>query len=105
MRTRTLQKQSVSTPPHSVWDGTIKTIQNSTGEIHSIVPEFVSFKEAKAITGISDWTWREWADIGKCASVKMGHRVLIPVSEIQRLLTDGYRPVVRIYSEREEGER
>ncbi|SEF78754.1 Helix-turn-helix domain-containing protein [Bryocella elongata] len=65
------------------------------GETHGIVREFVSFKEAKDITGISDWTWREWADLGKCASVKLGHRVLIPVSEIQRLLSEGLRPAQR----------
>lgn len=92
---RTLLKQKAPAPPNAIWDGTIKTIQNSTGEIHTIVREFVSFKEAKAITGISDWAYREWADNGKIATVKVGHRVLIPVSEIQRLLSEGLRPALK----------
>jgi hypothetical protein len=92
MRQPALHGTATPTPPNGIWDGTIKTIQDSTGETHRIVREFVSFKEAKDITGISDWTWREWADVGKCASVKIGHRILIPVSEITRLLSEGLRP-------------
>src|SRR3974377_587268 len=95
MPKRDLFKLAAPTSPNPVWDGTIKTIQNSTGETHKIAREFVSFKEAKEITGISDWTWREWAEIGKCASVKIGHRILIPVSEIQRLFSEGLRPACK----------
>lgn len=105
MRKSDLLKIAVPTPPNAVWDGTIKTIHDTTGETHRIVRELVSFKEAKEITGISDWTWREWADTGICASVKLGHRVLIPVSEIQRLLSEGLRPALRSRAAQEEAGR
>ena len=105
MRKRERSESIVISPPIVAWDGTVKAIRTTAEAAQVIVREFVSVKEAKALTGISDWTWREWVEMGKCASVKMGHRVLIPVSEIQRLLSDGFRPVVRIYAEREEGER
>jgi len=90
-----------STPPGMAWDGTIKTVQPIALESQKIVREFLSVKEAKALTGISDWTWREWAEIGKCASVKIGHRLLIPVSEIQRLLLEGLRPACKNVADRE----
>jgi hypothetical protein len=95
----------LSTPSGAAWDGMIKTIQTTAPESQSIVREFVSVKEAKALTGISDWTWRGWADTGVCASVKIGHRLLIPVSEIQRLLSEGLRPACKKSTEREEGGR
>ena len=104
MRTSRIGTKS-STPPGIAWDGTIKTIQPNSLESQTIVREFVSVKEAKALTGISDWTWREWAEIGKCASVKVGHRLLIPVSEIKRLLSEGLRPACKNIAEREEGGR
>jgi hypothetical protein len=105
MRKLDLLKIAAPTPPNAIWDGTIKTIHDATGETHSIAREFVSFKEAKEITGISDWTWREWAELGKCASVKLGHRVLIPVSELKRLLSEGLRPAFKMNNVREEGSR
>lgn len=105
MRKSDLLKTAAPTPPNAIWDGTIKTIHDATGETHSIVREFVSFKEAYEITGISDWTFREWAEIGKIATVKLGHRVLIPVSEIKRLLSEGLRPAFKLNSVREEGGR
>lgn len=101
MRTSRIGIKS-STPPGIAWDGTIKTIQQNSLDPQTIVREFVSVKEAKALTGISDWTWREWAEIGKCASVKIGHRLLIPVSEIKRLLSEGLRPARKNIAEREE---
>lgn len=94
-------KSKLSVQSGLVWDGTIKTIQKNQPESSSIVREFVSVKEAKALTGISDWTWRGWADSGICASVKMGHRILIPTSEIQRLLSEGLRPACRKVSGQE----
>jgi hypothetical protein len=87
------------------WNGTLKTVKVDSSTTHAIVREFVSVKEAKALTGVSDWTWREWAEIGKCASVKIGHRLLIPVSEIKRLLSEGLRPACKNIADRERGER
>lgn len=77
------------------WNGALRTVRVDSTNTHTITREFVSVKEAKALTGISDWTWREWADYGKCASVKIGSRLLIPVSEIHRLLSEGLRPACR----------
>jgi len=58
--------------------------------------QYLSVAEAEAITGVSRWTWRAWCYSGKCASVKMGPnkqaRLLIPVSELERLLEAGLRP-------------
>jgi hypothetical protein len=85
----------VLTRPSETWDGTIKTDKTSRRNSHTIVREFFSVRELKELTGISDWTWREWADCGKCASVKIGHRLLIPVSEVQRLLSEGLRPALK----------
>ena len=86
---------NVPTRPGEAWDGTIKTIQTSRQDSHAIVREFLSVREAKELTSISDWTWREWIDTGKCASVKIGGRLLVPVSEIQRLLSEGFRPALK----------
>ena len=77
------------------WKGSIKAVKSDSTNTQATVREFVSVKEAKALTGISDWTWREWVEIGKCASVKLGGRLLIPISEIQRLLSEGFRPALK----------
>lgn len=57
---------------------------------------FVSVAEAEEITGISRWSWRAWSYSGKVASVKAGGtkraRLLIPVSEIDRIMNEGLRP-------------
>ncbi len=45
-------------------------------------------------TGLSPWTWRRWAYEGKVASIKVGSRLLIPRSEIERVLSEGLRPAV-----------
>ena len=58
--------------------------------------QFVSAQEASELTGLSSWTWRAWAYSGKISSVKCGAgkraRLLIPVSEIERILRAGLRP-------------
>lgn len=43
---------------------------------------------------ISIWTARQWAYRGKIESVKAGKHLLIPVSEVSRLLAEGLRPRV-----------
>jgi hypothetical protein len=47
-----------------------------------------------AWTGLSVWTWRRWAYDGKIASVKAGKRLLIPASEVERILNEGLRPAL-----------
>lgn len=54
--------------------------------------EFLSVAEAEAWTGISRWTFRRWAYDGKIASHKLSRRLLIPVSEVRRVLAEGMRP-------------
>jgi excisionase family DNA binding protein len=56
--------------------------------------EFLGVAEAESLTGVSRWTWRRWCYDGKVASVKLGKRLLIPVSEIRRILAEGTRPRV-----------
>jgi predicted site-specific integrase-resolvase len=48
------------------------------------------------LTGVSRWTWRRWACEGKVASVKLGNRLLIPVSECERLVKEGMRPALKV---------
>ena len=54
--------------------------------------EFVSVTDAEQMSSISAWTWRQMAYNGKVASSKVGRRLLIPVSEIRRILSEGMRP-------------
>lgn len=60
--------------------------------IAKVEPEFVSVQAAEIMTGRSKWSWRRDAYSGKIASVKLGARLLIPVSEIRRLVAEGMRP-------------
>ena len=52
----------------------------------------LSVTEAEIQTGISRWTWRRMAYDGRVASVKVGVRLLLPLSEIERVLQEGTRP-------------
>jgi len=54
--------------------------------------QLLGVAEAEALTGVSKWTWRRWSYDGKIASVKLGKRLLIPASEIERLVTENTRP-------------
>jgi excisionase family DNA binding protein len=54
--------------------------------------EFLGVAEAETLTGVSRWTWRRWAYDGKVSSVKLGKRLLIPASEIKRLVAENTRP-------------
>jgi excisionase family DNA binding protein len=55
---------------------------------------YLSVADAEAQTGISRWTWRRWAYDGKVGSVKLGKRLLLPVSEIERLMNENTRPAL-----------
>lgn len=52
----------------------------------------VGVKRAAAMSDLSTWTWRRWAYTGKVASIKAGTRLLIPLSEVHRVLKEGLRP-------------
>jgi excisionase family DNA binding protein len=49
-------------------------------------------KKAAERLGMSVWTIRKKAYSGDVASVKIGVKLLIPESEIERLIQEGYRP-------------
>jgi hypothetical protein len=59
-----------------------------------IEPKFLGVDGAEARSGISRWTWRRMAYAGRIASSKVGKRLLIPVSEIDRILAENYRPAL-----------
>ena len=48
--------------------------------------------EAEEMTGLSRWTWRRSAYAGTVASVKIGRRLFIPVSEVRRVIAENTRP-------------
>lgn len=56
--------------------------------------EYLGVAEAENITGVSRWTWRRWAYDGKIASIKLGKRLVIPTSEIERLVAENTRPAL-----------
>lgn len=49
-------------------------------------------KDAARQLGISVWTLRKKAYDGDIASVKIGAKLLVPESEITRLIDEGMRP-------------
>lgn len=60
----------------------------------NVEAEYLSVADAETFSGLSRWTWRAWAYSGRVASVKAGRRLLIPVTEIRRVMADGMRPRV-----------
>jgi predicted site-specific integrase-resolvase len=52
-------------------------------------------REFSRTMGISVWTARAWAYSGRIASVKLGARLQVPVSEVDRLIAEGMRPRVQ----------
>jgi hypothetical protein len=81
---------------HKVTRRTATSARTTTTELLNVEAEFVSVARAEALTGISQWTWRQYAYRGKIASSKLGTRLLIPVKEIRRVLAAGYRPCVDV---------
>lgn len=59
-----------------------------------VQPEYVGVETAEAMTDRSRWSWRKDAYSGKIASVKIGRRLLIPISEIHRVMHEGLRPAI-----------
>lgn len=63
--------------------------------IAKLEPELVSVQGAETMTGRSRWSWRRDAYEGRIESVKLGARLLIPVSEIRRVVAENTRPRVK----------
>jgi hypothetical protein len=61
-------------------------------EAKPIEREYVGVGEAEILSGRSKWTWRRDCYEGRVASVKLGRRLLIPMSEIRRVMAEGLRP-------------
>jgi excisionase family DNA binding protein len=49
----------------------------------------VGLQEAQELTGISHFTFRRMVRLGKIKAVRVGRRVLIPVSELEKLVNPG----------------
>ena len=61
-------------------------------ETTPVIRKYLSPAEAELATGISKWTWRRRAYQGSITSVKLGRRLLVPISEVERLILEGTRP-------------
>ncbi len=59
--------------------------------IAKVEPELISVQSAEIMTGRSRWSWRRDAYEGRISSVKLGAKLLIPVSEIRRVIAEGTR--------------
>jgi excisionase family DNA binding protein len=57
-------------------------------------PEVIRVQEFAQRLQISVWTARQWAYRGKIASCKAGKHLLIPASEISRLIAQNTRPAL-----------
>ena len=57
-----------------------------------VEPEYLGVQDAEVMTGRSRWSWRRDCYSGAVASVKLGRRLLIPVSEIRRVIAENTRP-------------
>lgn len=60
-----------------------------------IQPELLGMAEAEAMTGRSRWSWRRDCYSGVVASVKIGRRLFVPISEIRRVIAENTRPRLR----------
>lgn len=54
--------------------------------------KLLSVFEAQEMTGRKASTWRRDISERRVAHVKLGRLVRIPLSEIERLISEGYRP-------------
>jgi hypothetical protein len=60
--------------------------------IAKVETELVSVQGAEIMTGRSRWSWRRDAYEGKITSVKLGAKLLIPISEVRRVIAENTRP-------------
>jgi hypothetical protein len=60
--------------------------------LKKIQTQYFGVAEAATMTGTSAWFWRKRAYAGQISSVKFGTRLLIPRSEIERIIRENTRP-------------
>ena len=58
--------------------------------------ELIPIKHFAARLGVSIWTARGWAYAGKIDSVKISRSLLIPASEVSRLISENTRPRIAV---------
>jgi hypothetical protein len=68
--------------------GTAATVLKPPPELQ----DWNSVDQLEAISGISKWTWRRWAQDGKVSSAKVSSRLLISRGEYLRVMSDATRP-------------
>lgn len=51
-----------------------------------------SVDECEAYSGMSAWYWRRAAYAGRISSVKCSNRLLIPITEVDRVISENTRP-------------
>jgi excisionase family DNA binding protein len=61
---------------------------------HGQPSQLMGVDQAGELTDLSPWTWRRWAYAGKVSSVKLGRRLLIPRSEVNRVIAENTRPAL-----------
>ena len=52
----------------------------------------LSVQEAGERLGLSSWTIRRWINLAKIIPVRLGSRVLVEESELQRIIESGKQP-------------
>jgi excisionase family DNA binding protein len=60
--------------------------------IEPLQQRLLPVKEWARVMGISVWTARQWAYQGKITSHKLGAKLSIPVSELDRVMAASARP-------------
>jgi hypothetical protein len=84
----------------AVMDGQMKPTEkppSRSAEVKPPIPSsqrLQSIKDFAASLGISVWTVRGWAYSGRIASIKLGARLMIPTTELDRLIKENLRPVI-----------
>lgn len=57
-----------------------------------VEPDLLPIKDFAARLGVSIWTARGWAYSGRIASCKISRSLLIPTTEVSRLINENLRP-------------
>lgn len=74
------------TPEYSEWT----TAMRNKGKV--VEQEYLGVDTCEFLTDRSRWCWRKDAYSGRVASIKIGRKLLIPRSEVDRVMSEGYRP-------------
>ncbi len=69
-----------------------RKVYATDGIVKPIEPELIGVADAETLTGVSKWSWRSYAYSGRITSVKIGDRLLIPLTEVRRVIQEGTRP-------------